>query len=972
MRKRRNWLRTTIAMLTLIATVLETGFTSVSTLAAEITTEDGIVVNTDGVEEAEAVTPDGGQDPDIQIETESASAVETEPEVNEPEEVVEEATVVEESADTEPLTMAEENTEEPVESDNSEELAIEVESEGIVEEEVFEEAEELLEGTLDVSDDGISGLGYDEISVYVYTDNLANKDKFRIEFTGPSGASYNPVLNNELDKTNGGRYDFEGLEGGDFTVRATSSDNVILSYRYNEDGYPAIYVESEPVEKILETRTLTSANDSEIQAVTGEGFERVMVNFNTEELSEKAAFKLIVESDADATVDGYDAKSGITGLDKNTGSLTIEGLDEESFTAYVLSDNDDVQIQTIADVDSVEDGVVVFTVDNVDTKRVYEYEDDKVQVTATLERADAIPDDADFVVTAVTPNSNEYNYDAYMEALNQNADVITGEEDTSINETDVLLYDIAFLIDDENGNKVEIQPEEGSVNINISFKRDQLKDELSAEADDEVKIIHLPLTDEVKESVDKTADATNIEASDIKVEVVDSLTSVDAENTEFNLSDFSVTVIYKEYSNGKMEPSNQYTFKDILGEATRYGIVGNNVYYKGHWETTVAAGELHADNNSGWASPRNDGGNAGQSLIGAYNNESTVITFDNNSNDSKHIVYTTPAARYKNPNLPTSPQDKLNEYNNSKLWSNSADKVTFNTTAYSETDIKNKVSTIVTDAKAMSSQLAGVEGYSFAKAYNASKKEFDFAGRGTGEGTYYVNFAEGEYASLPGNDFTIKLAAGQRVVFNIPDSKVILKQYKISLGNFNGSTAADKTEDLICQSVIFNCYNATVAGLQGATSGTFLIGGENSYFSTVWDETHGIPGGPGAGWVIADNVAAGGQEWHCVYHDMPDAIDNPTNFEFDLTKVFVYQGTETPVADEDWPENGFTFKIRKYARTDDADANWPAEEDVTEIPDLVLASGEPLVEKTDDKGKYYEVKLTKDRKFVTFKASKDL
>ncbi len=891
MRKRRNWLRTTIAMLTLIATVLETGFTSVSTLAAEITTEDGIVVNTDGVEEAEAVTPDGGQDLDIQIETESASAVETEPEVNEPEEVVEEATATEDT-NTESLTMAEDNTEEPVESDNSEDLAMEVESEGIVEEEVFEEAAELLEGTLDVSDDGISGLGYDEISVYVYTDNLANKDKFRIEFTGPSGASYNPVLNNELDKTNGGRYDFEGLEGGDFTVRATSSDDVILSYRYNEDGYPAIYVESEPVEKILETRTLTSANDSEIQAVTGQGYESLRVEFKSDELSDKARFKLVVESNANATVDGRSAIDGITGLDKETGSLTIEGLGEESFTAYVLSDNDDVQIQTIADVDSVEDGVVVFTVDNVDTKRVYEYEDDKVQVTATLERADAIPDDADFVVTAVTPDSNEYNYAAYMEALNQNADVITGEEDTSINETDVLLYDIAFLIDDENGNKVEIQPEEGSVNINISFKRDQLKDELSAEADDEVKIIHLPLTDEVKESVDKTADATNIEASDIKVEVVDSLTSVDAENTEFNLSDFSVTVVYKEYSNGKMEPSNQYTFKDILGEATRYGIVGNNVYYKGHWETTVAAGELHADNNSGWASPRNDGGNAGQSLIGAYNG-STVITFDNNSNDSKHIVYTTPAARYKNPNLPTSPQDKLNEYNNSKLWSNSADKVTFNTTAYSETDIKNKVSTIVTDAKAMSSQLAGVEGYSFAKAYNASKKEFDFAGRGTGEGTYYVNFAEGEYASLPGNDFTIKLAAGQRVVFNIPDSKVILKQYKISLGNFNGSTSADKTEDLICQSVIFNCYNATVAGLQGATSGTFLIGGENSYFSTVWDETRGIPGGPGAGWVIADSVAAGGQEWHCVYHDMP----SPSNLSLPLYAKKTVNG-QTPNSDQ--------------------------------------------------------------------------
>ena len=52
MRKRRNWFRTTTAMIALIAMVLETGFSSVATMAAEVTTEDGIVVNTDAVEEA--------------------------------------------------------------------------------------------------------------------------------------------------------------------------------------------------------------------------------------------------------------------------------------------------------------------------------------------------------------------------------------------------------------------------------------------------------------------------------------------------------------------------------------------------------------------------------------------------------------------------------------------------------------------------------------------------------------------------------------------------------------------------------------------------------------------------------------------------------------------------------------------------------------------------------------------------------
>ena len=55
------------------------------------------------------------------------------------------------------------------------------------------------------------------------------------------------------------------------------------------------------------------------------------------------------------------------------------------------------------------------------TKTVYEYDDANVHVTATLERADAIPDDAEFRVTPVFATSADYNYDAYMAALNDSA-----------------------------------------------------------------------------------------------------------------------------------------------------------------------------------------------------------------------------------------------------------------------------------------------------------------------------------------------------------------------------------------------------------------------------------------------------------------------------------------------------------------------------------------------------------------------
>ncbi|MCR5590697.1 MAG: hypothetical protein K6F73_04130, partial [Lachnospiraceae bacterium] len=394
--KKRNWIKTTIAMITLIATVLETGFSTVSTLAAEITTEDGIVVNTDAVTDADQEADDG-----LQIEVvkdEDAEPAGTSD--DDAEEADDQADVQEDDASYED---AAEETDEFQEEESFEE-------EDAAEEEVYEEAEELKEGSLDISDNGITGSGYNEISVEVNTDKLAKKDTFRIDFAGPASASYNPVINDELDKTNGGIYDFENLEGGEFTVRVISSENVILSYKYNEDGYPMVAVESKPVEGTLDTTVLTAKDDSKISAVTGEGYDSVDITFNTEGLSDRTKFAFFVESEADATVDGKDAKEGITGLSSDTKSLTIDNLEGESFNAYVLADGDK-EIDAKAEVDG---GEATINVKDVAVKREYIYEDSKVKVTATLEKADAIPDDAYFCVTPLTEEEAE----KYLEVLN--------------------------------------------------------------------------------------------------------------------------------------------------------------------------------------------------------------------------------------------------------------------------------------------------------------------------------------------------------------------------------------------------------------------------------------------------------------------------------------------------------------------------------------------------------------------------
>lgn len=163
--------------------------------------------------------------------------------------------------------------------------------------------------------------------------------------------------------------------------------------------------------------------------------------------------------------------------------------------------------------------------EEVREKTTYTYEDSNVNVVATLSDPTAVPDDAEFRVTPVTASTSGYNYDAYMTALNEKGQ-LASDEDFEYTEENTLLYDVAFIVDEKDadgnptGNKVEYQPEAGTVNIQITFKQEQLTDGLQAEEATDVAVEHLPLTDAIKNSADTTAAATNISAADVNVESV--------------------------------------------------------------------------------------------------------------------------------------------------------------------------------------------------------------------------------------------------------------------------------------------------------------------------------------------------------------------------------------------------------------------------------------------------------------------
>ncbi|MBR3330228.1 MAG: hypothetical protein IKG25_03315, partial [Mogibacterium sp.] len=230
-------------------------------------------------------------------------------------------------------------------------------------------------------------------------------------------------------------------------------------------------------------------------------------------------------------------------------------------------------------------------------KDKYTYEDSRVKVTASLEDASAVPDDADLVVTPVTKDSKNYNYDAYMEALNRESGsaaaategrkgifskLFGGDEENvsaAYTEDNTLLYDIAFIVDGQ-----EIQPAEGSVDVAIQFKDNQLSECLSISGKDDVRILHLPLKKSVQEDFATTADATEIEAADIQVEPVDAEVSVGKkETTSFTAETFSVwawsngaasTITIPEVEGTFGPDAPQYELNGPFGSLANFGVVG--------------------------------------------------------------------------------------------------------------------------------------------------------------------------------------------------------------------------------------------------------------------------------------------------------------------------------------------------------------------------------------------------------------
>ena len=195
----------------------------------------------------------------------------------------------------------------------------------------------------------------------------------------------------------------------------------------------------------------------------------------------------------------------------------------------------------------------------------YVWEDETIKVTAVLTDAAAVPDDAELVVKPVSKGSEEYNYNAYMEALNDTGDRVYSEENT-------LLYDIAFIKDG-----VEIEPESGTVSVTFDFLNSQLSESIGAESASDINVVHLPIEETVRDQFDSTADATMISAGDISADALSAegnALTVDLANeaVSFNTTSFSVFAFIVETTasvqqSPKMAAATSSNLQDFLVSA---------------------------------------------------------------------------------------------------------------------------------------------------------------------------------------------------------------------------------------------------------------------------------------------------------------------------------------------------------------------------------------------------------------------
>lgn len=605
-----------------------------------------------------------------------------------------------------------------------------------------------------------------------------------------------------------------------------------------------------------------------VMMVATSGIFTTSSNLKAAEESEEYAQPAASQQEQDIKTTGEDTAASDSGSAETATEETdsvddTDSADSEETAAEVTAEPTKEEEKTdAATSDPADDGEEVVASSSVvsasseeeeATKTEYTFEDSRVKVTATLTDAAAIPDDASFEVTEVTEKSSDYNYDAYMEALNEASD-----DDTKVyDKSNTLLYDIRFTEaeKDENGketgNIVELEPTEGSVTVNVEFRENQLTDDIAVEDAEDVEIKHLPLKEDVKaENENMTAGATEISAGDVKIQDMDDVSAdiSSAEQVSFTTESLSVFSISDQNKDTCRPIGEQLTVDSVLGNAKYFGIVANK-WYQQEAETNAAVKTLVAHSQAG--NDMTAGDDAQPWYIGRVETESQWTTFQ--IKGKKADVYT-PAEYYNkfttcapNVNFHDTPKEDIDEYVEDMLR-----------------EIEDKSAEF---ASRKSGELPAVD----------QKSDFNVDLTDGQAGTYYFDLTS-LVNKLQNGGLKLKINDDQTVVFNIDgntNKDVQIQKFTIQIGDkFYGSDNFNAGGEPVAKHVIWNITGQTTVSFAGSVMGMILAPESTVNINST-----------SAGWLCANEVKSGNGEWHNIWQTY-DQNYTKISFAVKATKKF--------------------------------------------------------------------------------------
>ena len=470
----------------------------------------------------------------------------------------------------------------------------------------------------------------------------------------------------------------------------------------------------------------------------------------------------------------------------------------------------------------------------IPTKKEYAYSDEHVSVTATLEHAEAVPDEAEFCVTPVTAVTDGYNYDAYMQALNEHSQTIAAangmqaSEEDAYTDENTMLYDISFMVDktDEEGNvipgeKMEYQPEEGSVKFTFVFKEKQLENQ------ENVAVVHLPLEEAVREAVDSTAEATDISAENVEIEMVDAQVVNEAtdEVAEFSLTSLSL-VAFVDVEGQALNPGADWNYRSILGEAVYYGILSNTINKTGHMDTNFATKYLTG---------------SGNVTAGAYTHQNNGGLFIIADKDGQQFAIDGSA---ENVWCTESGASTISLQNGSTKLLASKESL--------ESFVDDMMDHVITTSAAMAAEST----YVVKSIPDQNNADIDLTSRP--DGTYYISLKE-LLSGAQNGAIKVKKTSKQTIVFNYTGTDPIALErfsvWNVDVENgYQSSATSNGAIDVTAKTIVFNMPKVIsfsneggVCGILIAPKATFNIGSTSS------------------GWLITDTMSSSGGEWHNVW-----------------------------------------------------------------------------------------------------------